>query len=174
MIARRLRSRQISRPSLTASLLHKLDEAYQRRFLVRNGWHVPQDMFHLSSLRSDCENRFFFFLTLIQWGILFFIAIPFISVSFTTYLTFAVNSFFLLHFFSNFLFGLCYAFPLFNHHFVGRQKFRNSELYVAERWRGDKTRGSKTGWEVWAGAAVNGRLSFELSEIRGTSWVAVC
>jgi len=35
----------------------------------------------------------FFFLTLIQWGILFFIAIPFISVSFATYLTFAVNSF---------------------------------------------------------------------------------
>lgn len=116
----------------------------------------------------------FFFLTLIQWGILFFIAVPFISVSFCHLFNIRCEFFFLLHFFSKFLFGLCYEFPLFNHHFVGRQKIRSSELYVAERWRGDKTRGSKTGWEVWAGAAVNGRLSFELSEIRGTSWVAVC
>lgn len=71
-----------------------------------------------------------------------FIAIPFISVSFTTYLTFAVNSF-SYFIFLNFLFGLCYAFPLSNHHFVERQKIRIPGLYVAEKWRGDKTRGSR-------------------------------
>jgi len=108
-------------------------------------------------------------------GYFVFIASPFISVSFTTYLTFAVNSF-SYFIFSQFFIRFCYAFPLFNHRFVGRQNIRSSELYVAEKWRGGggKTRGRKTGWEVRTGAAVNGRLSFGLSEMRGTPWVAVC
>jgi len=116
----------------------------------------------------------FFSLDFNSVGYFVFYCYSFISVCFTTYLTFAVNSFSYFIFSQIFYSGFVMHSPCLTIISWEDKKIRSSELYVAERWRGDKTRGSKTGWEVWAGAAVNGRLSFELSEIRGTSWVAVC